>query len=232
MSPMFSGPLGCSLVALLTLSCLAGAEDSPSAAPRVGDGGGAVAVFRQADRDGDGKVSWEELQAIRPAFPEKQFKRLDKNSDGFITPSERPRPKKKSAKQPSAAGKERNQYVAKLIATHDEDKSGDVTLAEIQRDKPGFPASTFGALDRDKNGTLGAADLTAAAPTKQAKKKNPAPTAATVRGKIQKADQNKDGKLTFDEARVAFPNMTESRFKQRDRNGDGFLSREDRPSRP
>ncbi len=48
------------------------------------------------------------------------------------------------------------------------------------------------------------------------------------RNKMQQADADKDGKVTYAEIKTVCPNMTEERFKNRDRNGDGVLSPEDR----
>lgn len=42
-------------------------------------------------------------------------------------------------------------------------------------------------------------------------------------------DANKDGKVTLEEAQAADPNMTAEAFKQRDTNGDGVWSKDDRP---
>jgi Ca2+-binding EF-hand superfamily protein len=55
-----------------------------------------------------------------------------------------------------------------------------------------------------------------------------------VQGKGQRmqrliaADTNGDGRITFDEAKTAFPKLTQERFSRLDRNGDGVLSMEDR----
>lgn len=230
MSSSRPGLFGCCFMAFVGLPFLAGAADESPTPARPGENASPMVVFRAADKDRSGSVSWEELTAVRPAFTERQFKALDKNSNGLIERAEVPRPQRNNAQGGTADRNERERYVAKLLATHDRDKSGDVTLAEIQHDKPGFPASTFGALDRDKNGTLGAADLASTPSSRQSskKKKTPPPAPASLRGKFQKADKNKDGKLSFDEARAVFPNMNQARFNQRDRNGDGFLSREDR----
>ncbi len=233
MSSYRPGLLGCCFVAFAGLPFVAGAADESPTSARLGENASPMAVFRAADRDRSGSVSWEELTAVRPAFTEGQFKTLDKNGNGLIERAEVPRPQRDNAQKGTADRKERERYVAKLLAAHDRDKSGDVTLAEIQHDKPGFPASTFGALDRDKNGALGATDLTSTPDARNSnKKKAPSPAPAAIRGKVQQADKNKDGKLSFDEARVAFPNMNQARFNHRDRNGDGFLSREDRQERP
>ena len=228
MSSFRLGPLGCCLLTVCALPAALQADESSSKSRRLPENAGPMAIYRTADVDKDGKVSWEELKAVRPAFPEGRFKQLDKNSNGFIERAELPRPQERNGNKANKATIERNdraRYVAKLIATHDRDQSGDVTLAEIQADKPGFPESTFAILDRDKSGALGTADLPTTAPKAQktAPQKKVAPRAT-----LQEADRNKDGKLSFEEARVAFPNITEARFKQRDRNGDGFLSPADR----
>ena len=51
---------------------------------------------------------------------------------------------------------------------------------------------------------------------------------AAMMQRLKQADANGDGKLSFEEARAAFPKLTRERFNQMDRNQDGFLSREDR----
>lgn len=43
-----------------------------------------------ADADGNGKVTLEEIQAVRPEFPEEAFQRMDTNGDGVISPDDAP----------------------------------------------------------------------------------------------------------------------------------------------
>ena len=44
----------------------------------------------EADTDGDGAISFSELQAARPEVTEERFARMDRNGDGVITEEERP----------------------------------------------------------------------------------------------------------------------------------------------
>lgn len=48
-------------------------------------------------------------------------------------------------------------------------------------------------------------------------------------GLLNKADANEDGKITFKELKAVAPKMTEERFKRMDQDGDGVLTKKDRP---
>lgn len=48
---------------------------------------------------------------------------------------------------------------------------------------------------------------------------------------MQRADQNGDGMISYDEAIESLPGMTEDRFKQMDANGDGQLGGDELPAR-
>lgn len=50
-------------------------------------------MVKEADKDGDGKASLDEMKAIRPNFTEEKFKKMDRNSDGFISEADKPAPK-------------------------------------------------------------------------------------------------------------------------------------------
>jgi len=68
------------------------AQTKPSPPPRAGQASqldprmeqAIDGMFREMDTDHDGRISKSEWMA----FQEKQFKRLDKNGDGFITKDE------------------------------------------------------------------------------------------------------------------------------------------------
>lgn len=49
--------------------------------------------------------------------------------------------------------------------------------------------------------------------------------------KMRQADTNQDHKVTYEELKVVFPEITEARFKEMDTNKDGALSVADRPPR-
>ena len=102
-----------------------------------------------------------------------------------------------------------------------------MTREEAKAGMPKMTDEQFAKLDTNKDGAIskedrpaGAAAPTAAGVSPEARKK------AAMR--ITEADANKDGKVSLEEAKAKFPKMTDERFKKMDRNGDGFVSRDDR----
>lgn len=177
-------------------------------------------LLELADSNGDGKVTLAEIQTRRPQFPPARFAALDKNGDGVI--DTRDRVTGSAAKTKLDA----NAYLDKLLQKHDADADGRVTLLELTSTKHGFPPAVFNNLDRDRDGALTANDARPGRPEKAPEKK-PGKDSAAEREK-PKWDADGDGKVTFEEAKQANPNVTRERFDARDSNGDGVLSREDR----
>lgn len=188
--------------------------------------------FGQLDKDSDGSLSKDELAAALAA------QRAAAKKD--------PGAKKATA---SEAGPDWSAVRKELIAKHDADKDGKLTFDELSTGKPGFPRKSFDRMDSDADGVLSAADVDkpaaekmdapekkaeptteaatapAAAPVAKPAKKKQGPTLAE---QIAKGDKDGDNKLSFSEAVALNPKMNEERFEKRDRNGDGFLSAEDR----
>jgi hypothetical protein len=190
-------------------------------------------LFQAVDADGNGKVSLTELHARHPEFPKARFQRLDKNGDGFLIKSELPQ-RKRPSKASAGRGEDTSElirYVKGLVRKHDANGDNALSLAELQAGKPGFPKTTFTALDRDKNGVLNSKDggqpeIKKGGTDKPEQRSTPQGTPAR-----QKIDKNKDGKTSFEEAKAAYPNLNRERFDRRDRNGDGFWSPLDRKGR-
>ena len=204
------------------------AKKAPSENPPVPN-----QLFRDLNADSDGKVSLAELHARHPKFPKARFQGLDKNGDGFLIKSELPQRKRPSARSAGSGDdtSELIRYVKGLVKKHDANGDNELTLTELQTGKPGFPKSTFTALDRDKNGVLNSKDGRQPGKKKNGsakQKKGPTAKGAPAR---QKNDTNKDGKISFEEAKAAYPNLNRERFDRRDRNGDGFWSSADRTTR-
>jgi Ca2+-binding EF-hand superfamily protein len=198
---------GVLMVALVAAALFVTVGAYGQAAGPVGPGGG-IERFKQADTNKDGKVSFEELKSGRPKITQEAFKKLDKNSDGFLTPNEMP-------KHPPLAA---------LIQKADADKDGKVTFEELKVVMPRLTQERFKELDKNGDGVL----------TKDDAPQRPGPQAGGgqrgqgIAGRLDQADANKDGKVTLEEAKTAFPNMTKERFEHMDHNGDGALSKEDR----
>lgn len=177
---------------------------------------------KEADLDGDGFISKEEFQTLKrigkvPA--EKRdalFKRLDKDTDGKLSP-----PELKGLAKPHPA--------MKKIWLLDADKGGSVSLEEFQRGEfaSKLPLERqkkiFKRLDTDGDGVISPKD-----------KPQPEPP----QGINLKLDLNQDGALSFEEFRTgpAMKGLTEDqqedRFERLDKNKDQKLSPEDFPAPP
>jgi len=109
------------------------------------------------------------------------------------------------------------------------DSNGDrkVTLDELKAVLPGMTQERFAVLDRNGDGTLTQEDLRSANTGIGADAEN-AWSTGQVLHRFRQADKNGDRQITFDEAKAAFPQVTQERFRKLDRNGDGILSKEDR----
>ncbi len=162
----------------------------------------------------------EALKAVQPKATEQQFKKWDKNNDGFLTPNEMPKP----------------DPIAAILKQADANKDGKVTFEELKAVRPKITQEKFDQIDRNKDGVISKDDRTKGAGMKPA----PAPAAkisaapaakGEFRRRLAAADTDKDGKVSYEEAQKAFPKMTKERFNRLDRNGDGFVSKEDRPAR-
>lgn len=210
-------------------------EPSPQAQRPERPGPPGAAIGR-ADTNRDGKVSFEELRALRPRMTEQQFSNIDTDGDGFLTPADRHR----SQRQRDGQDRIRRQMLTKLLAS-DQDGDGAVTYDELLKAKPGFPERNFNRLDINRDGKLTQQDLQRPR-SREGRPRRPAggssdraPRPEERRRLIERlmsADANGDGKVTLKEVQQAVPGFSEERFRRMDRNGDGVLSRGERPQRP
>lgn len=104
----------------------------------------ALEMLDKADANQDGAISWAEVVALRT----QNFERLDRNSDGYISSSDRPR---------GPFGARFDEAFAKVQGQFDANSDGRVSRAE-KIDTPG-PIFTQG--DANADGVLSADELDA-----------------------------------------------------------------------
>lgn len=205
------------MLATLVLCAAGGAWAEPAATESASSGQGArpfMDVLRRADTNQDGKVSFEELQAVAPDFPKARFDKLDRNGDGFLSPEDRP------ARPGDSPGASRADRVERLRAA-DTDADGKVSREEFDKAFPHAPGDLFTRLDTNGDGAISPADRPEATRGR--------PDRAALRERFRAADKDGDGKVSREEFRAANPGSPAGRFDQIDRNGDGFLTPADMP---
>ncbi len=199
----------------------------------------AAEFIKRLDKDGDGKVSSEELPQIYRARLGVKFEKFDKNKDGALnqeevaamltasyssrrssgTPSrdsDRPRPSTRDADQPSQDA---------LFAILDRDRDGKLSRRELEA-----AGSILARLDRDKDGSVSKREIAAAASDRAPSSRSSRERSSRERDSrggissyARRLDKNEDGKLTKDEA----SGPIKERFDSLDEDGDGILKIED-----
>jgi hypothetical protein len=187
--------------------------------------------WRQADKDGDRKISRAEYDAmprIQSLPVEKRdmiFKRLDKNEDGFLDPREfGPMGRRREGGPPM-----------RRIWELDTDKSGGVSLEEFRLGElfkklpPEKLEEIFHRLDTDGDGQITPKDRPEPPP-----RRGPGGPGQMIRD----FDTNADGAVTFEEFRKApaieklSEDQQEDRFEKMDRNHDHKIDAQDFPPPP
>jgi Ca2+-binding EF-hand superfamily protein len=103
---------------------------------------GSASAQPHPDTDGDGQVSFEELQAVRPQISEERFSRADTDGDGYLDPED--------VRRAMNDGRASSRRLREI----DSDGDGLLTLAEIQAVRPEMTNEQFEQLDADGDGTL------------------------------------------------------------------------------
>ena len=201
-----------------------GSRSTPSAAEFI----------KRLDKDGDGKVSSEELPETYRARLGVKFEKFDKNKDGALnqeevaailtasyssrrssgTPSrdsDRPMPSTRDAAQPSQDA---------LFAILDRDRDGKLSRRELEA-----AGSILSRLDRDKDGMLSKGEIAAVASDRPSRERSSRErdSRGGISSYAKRLDKNNDGKITREEA----SGPIKERFDSLDEDGDGILKVED-----
>lgn len=197
----------------ITILLLAIGTAVPAVAqPAKGAGGHGQEMFKKADVNADGKLSIEEVTAIRPHMTKERFEAADKNKDGFLSPDE-------------CRTLER-QGMAGLLRKADANKDQKVTEEELKTVMPKLTSERFAKMDRNHDGVITKEDTPRPASPPERPQHGPGGRVAAL---AKDADANNDGKVTLEELKAKDPNMTPELFAKMDKNKDGVLSADDRP---
>lgn len=175
-------------------------EEAPSNRSPRGGGQHPAMMLKQADKEGDQKVTAEEFRAAFPQATDERFKSLDRNDDGVLTSADFPQAEVQRADRPHPG-----------LRTRPEQR---------------WPSEfTFEQLDIDGNGVLSKEEFeklrSGAKPRAEAgRPEKPRPD------RFHAADTDNDGKVSLEEATAA--GIPRERFKMRDTDGNGYITKEDR----
>jgi len=157
----------------------------------------AARFLKDHDKNGDGKLSKDEL----PAVAQKEFEHIDANKDGFITQDELQQHADRMARQ-------RPQLVEVVFYSIDFSDEP-VSVQELQT-----AYDQLRKLDKNNDGKIDESELKV---FREQRKKERIDSIFTA------LDRNGDGKISKDEAR----GLWADNFTQLDKNGDGFLDRQE-----
>lgn len=208
--------------------------------------------FREADKNSDGKITFQELHAFRPNITQERFNRMDRNSDGVLSRDDGPPPGgpgregggpgDRRGRPGGMTEEQRTQFMQSLddLLKLDANNDGSVTFAEVTAAKPGFPEPNFRRVDVDRDGALTTEDrqllATVGRGPQPDRPRGPGPDGERRGGRmferLATADTNGDGKISFPEAQTNMPRLNQEIFNRMDTNSDGFLTSEDRPQGP
>jgi Ca2+-binding EF-hand superfamily protein len=172
-------------------------------------------MFERLDANQDGKLTREEL----PERMRENFARLDPNGDGTLSLDELARGIAAGMLQPPGFARRPDgmppggpgDALRPALAAIDANRDGELSKEEIAG-----AAKALLTLDRNGDGQLTRDELTGPGPGGPGR---PGGLGGPLRDRLRQADENRDGKLSKEEA----PPFLRERFEQIDANRDGFL---------
>ncbi len=254
-----TGALGLMLAGATTLATAQPPQDRCGERGPRGDRPPLKQVIEKADADADGRVTYDDIATALPGFPAQAFERLDQNSDGVLTMAEvANRPKRgegppprgdRGPRNPEMRGRfgdpeagqrpsefrgpdrhqgdgDRRERMERMRAA-DTNNDQQVSAEEFAAAFPEAPADRFQHMDRNGDGVLSREDHPDGAHAPGGPQ-GPGDREAHM-AKLRAADTNEDRQISAEEFATAFPEAPADRFQHMDRNGDGVLSRDDRP---
>jgi len=231
-----------SLAAMLVVAAPASAFGPPQHGPSPEQ------MFRRADADHDGQVTFEEFEAAAIKMARERFTRLDRNQDGVLSPADHPHggpgrqwnrgrgqrggpphgapgAKRGFASGPPDPGGQapgRAPRLMELARKADQNQDHQVTFDELKSVAPGITQERFRRLDRNQDSVLTQADV-----PERGRRELMREGKGHLFERLKQADTDGDRQVTRDEAKAAFPNAPEHAFDRLDRNGDGVISKAD-----
>ena len=231
-----------SIAAMLVMAAPAWAFGSPQHGPSPEQ------MFRRADADHDGLVTFKEFKAAAIKMARERFNHLDRNQDGVLSPADHPRggpsrqwgygrgqrggpPHAASGAErgfasgpPSAAGQghQAAPRLMRLARKADQNQDRQVTFDELKSVAPAITQERFRRLDRNEDGVLTQSDVPEGGRRELMREGK-----GHLLERLKQADTDDDHQVTREEARAAFPNVPEDSFDRLDRNGNGVISKAD-----
>lgn len=195
------------LMALVSVSALAAADSGAAKESRME---GPAARFAQADKNGDGQLSLEEVQVAMPRLAD-GFDKADSNHDAQLSRDEL----RHFMRERFPRHHGRRHHFKQCFAQADKNGDGQLSLEETRAGMPSL-ADDFVRLDLNHDGQLNRDELRQAMREHfrhgQGRDHERPPFFA-------KLDSNSDGKLNMDEAKAA--------FERADADKDGFVTEDE-----
>ncbi|HOV75550.1 MAG TPA: EF-hand domain-containing protein [Candidatus Hydrogenedentes bacterium] len=141
-----------------------------------------AALFGQADANGDGAVTFAELQAVMPNLSEAEFAMLDRNGDGWLTLDDL------AELTPVPVENDLRHALLRALIRADRNQDGKLDAMEIARVFPDAPTDLLATIDTNHDWAIDKAELMAALGRNAAGSPIVAPEDADGDGQMTAAD--------------------------------------------